>query len=251
MASLTVDIRPVDFAALPGERLVHDAQLRCPYLPHQIARMPLRLPARPLTHDEFAQRLREGDRRQGLLLYRPSCPVCRACEAIRIDVPAFVASKTQRRVLRRGESQLQTEIGRPTLTREKVTLYNRHKIGRDLRLDNDLLDANGYEQFLIDSCTDTVELTYRYQGVLVGVAIADRAADALSAVYCFYDPAYERISPGVYSIMKQIDLCRQWGLRYLYLGLYVGACASMAYKANYLPHERLIAGEWRRFAREA
>ena len=47
--------------------------------------------------------------------------------------------------------------------------------------------------------------------------------------------------------MKQIDLCRKWGLRYLYLGFYVGGCSSMTYKATYLPHERLIEGVWRRF----
>ncbi|MBI1817298.1 MAG: arginyltransferase [Deltaproteobacteria bacterium] len=234
----------------PREQVVHDGPLRCPYLPNEIARLPLRLPARALSHEEFAQRLRSGDRRQGVLLYRPTCPTCRACEPIRIDVPAFTPSKTQRRILRRGQTQLQTAIGTPTLTREKLTLYNRHKIERGLRRGEELLDADGYEQFLVDTCTDTIELTYRYQGALVGVAIADRAADALSAVYCFFDPAYERLSPGAYSILEQVELCKEWGLGYLYLGLYVGACASMSYKANYLPHERLIAGEWRRFIRE-
>ena len=53
----------------------------------------------------------------------------------------------------------------------------------------------------------------------------------------------------MYSILKQVELCRAWGLRYLYLGLYVADCRSMAYKAGYLPHERLLDGEWVRFDR--
>ena len=45
------------------------------------------------------------------------------------------------------------------------------------------------------------------------------------------------------------ELCRRWGLRWLYLGLYVADCGSMAYKANYLPHERLDNGRWVSFDR--
>lgn len=233
----------------PPERVVLDEPIRCPYLPERTARLPLRLPARRLRPEEFSQRLSAGDRRQGFLLYRPSCPNCRACEAIRIDVAAFQPNQTQRRIFRRGEAILQTEIGPPTLSGEKVALYNRHKVERALLTSDGLIDADGYEQFLVDTCTDTLELTYRHQETLIGVAITDRAADALSAVYCFYEPSYARLSPGVYSILKQLDLCRMWRLRYLYLGLYVADCPSMAYKARYLPHERLINGEWVRFSR--
>jgi arginyl-tRNA--protein-N-Asp/Glu arginylyltransferase len=235
------------FVDQPPERVVYDAPIRCPYLPGETARLPLRLPARRLRPHEFAQRLRAGDRRQGLLLYRPSCPTCRACEAIRIDVSAFTPGKTLRRISRRGEAVLQTRIGRPSLTPEKVALYNRHKRERGLLVSDGMIDADGYGRFLVDTCTDTIELTYSCVGRLVGVAIADRAADALSAVYSFYDPSYAHLSPGTYSILKQIALCRDWGLGYLYLGLYVADCRAMRYKARYLPHERLIEGRWHRF----
>lgn len=232
------------------ERLVDDALIRCPYLRHQIARLPLRLPVRPLSGDALARRLRAGDRRQGVFLYRPTCPSCHACEAIRIEVESFAPNKTQRRIFRRGEARLRTQLARPTITPEKVALYNRHKVERGLRIGDEPTGAAAYQQFLVDSCTDTIELTYRMEGTLVGVAIADRAADALSAVYCYYDPAAASLSPGVYSILKQLALCRTWGLRYLYLGLYIADCPAMAYKARYLPHERLVGGVWRRFDRE-
>jgi len=184
-----------------------------------------------------------------VLLYRPDCARCRACEAIRVDVAAFRPDKTQRRVFRRGESVFETTIGQPTVTLEKVELYNRHKIERGLLIGPELLDAFGYEQFLVESCTETIELAYRADDKLVGVAIVDRAADALSAVYFYFDPDYEHYSPGTYSILKLINLCRSWSLRHLYLGLYVADCRAMSYKARYLPHERLIQGEWRRFER--
>jgi len=240
---------PVRLPGAPPEWLVWDETSRCPYLPEQTARLPLRLPTRRLRPAEFAQRLAAGDRRQGLLLYKPSCPACSACEPIRVDVEAFRPNATQRRVFRKGEAALRTEVGRPATTREKVELYNRHKVERGLLIGEELIDEDGYEQFLVESCTDTIELRYRLGGRLVAVAIADRAAGALSAVYCFYDPAQTGLSLGTYSILKQIALCRGWGLRHLYLGLYVGACTAMRYKARYLPHERMIDGAWSRFDR--
>jgi arginyl-tRNA--protein-N-Asp/Glu arginylyltransferase len=231
----------------PAELLVHDGTTRCPYLPAQTARLPLRLPLRRIGRRELSRRLRAGDRRQGVLLYRPACPDCRACEAIRVEVAGFAPTRTQRRILRRGDAVFETEIGRPRTTAEKVALYNRHKVERGLLIGDGLLDEEGYEQFLVETCTETIEIAYRRRGALVGIAVADRAEDALSAVYCFYDPHYASLSPGAYSILKQIELCRAWGLRHLYLGLYVGGCRSMRYKAAYLPHERLIGGSWRRF----
>lgn len=217
------------------------------YLPGRVARLPLRLPARQLSHTEFRRRLEEGDRRQGVLLYRPSCPSCQACEPIRIDVEAFEPSRTQRRVLRRGDAEFDIEIDRPSVTIEKVNLYNRHKIERGLVIGEDLVDPVGYEQFLVETCTDTIEVHFRRRGALVGVAVTDRAEDALSAVYFYFDPDQAALSPGTYSILKHVELCRRWNLRHLYLGLYVGGCRSLEYKAAYLPHERLVGGNWRRF----
>jgi len=236
--------RPRLLPAEPPELLVYDDPTPCPYLEGRQARMPLRVPTRMLSQAEFGQRLRTGDRRQGVLLYRTACPSCRACEPIRIDVALFAANKTQRRIYRRGLERLDVEIGLPELSAEKVALYNRHKHGRDLSPDGQDIDEQGYRAFLVDTCCDSFEIRYRRDGELVGVAVVDRSDDALSAVYFYFDPAFEPLSPGVVSILKQIELCKTWGLRYLYLGLYIGECPSMAYKATYLPHERLLHGRW-------
>jgi len=235
--------------AEPPELLVYDELGHCPYLPDERARLPMRLPVRPLTEREFDDRLEEGDRRQGLLLYRPKCPTCAACEAIRLDVNIFTGSRTQRRILRRGNERLVVEFGKPSLTDEKVELYNRHKHGRALLGDGDPIDTSGYSAFLVDSCVDSFEMRYRLDGELVGVAIVDQSSNALSAVYTYFDPAHAALSPGVYSIMKQAELCRERRLDYLYLGLYVANCDAMRYKATYLPHQRLIGRKWVSFDR--
>jgi arginyl-tRNA--protein-N-Asp/Glu arginylyltransferase len=233
----------------PPELVVYDKTQRCPYLTDRIARLPLRLPARPLSGKELDERLSAGDRRQGLVLYRTSCPSCNACEPIRIDVEQFRPNRSQRRVLRRCDTELDVQVGPPIVDHRRIELYNRHKLGRALGEARDVIDAEGYRDFLVITCCDSFELRYELDGELVGVAIADRGATALSAVYCYYDPKHVSLGIGTYSILKQVELCRRWGLRWLYLGLYIENCRRMVYKGGFLPHERLLDGAWRRFER--
>jgi arginyl-tRNA--protein-N-Asp/Glu arginylyltransferase len=228
----------------PPELLVHDEPGGCPYLPSETARLPMRLPIRPLGPEEMQRRLEAGDRRQGLLLYRPTCPTCRACEAIRLDAKSFTGSRTQRRIHQRGLRELRVSIGPTEVNHQRVALYNAHKHGRRLLGDGESIDAAGYAAFLVDSCADSFELRYHLGERLVGVAICDRASDGLSAVYTYYDPAVSRLSVGTFSIMEQLELCRRWGLRWLFLGLFVHGCQAMQYKARFVPHERLIDGHW-------
>ena len=96
--------------------LVYDALDTCPYLPDRLARFPLRVSERKLRRDELDTALAEGDRRQGVFLYRPSCPTCSACEAIRIDVQTFTPTASLRRILARGDARLTVRIG-PAVTR--------------------------------------------------------------------------------------------------------------------------------------
>lgn len=241
--------RRLRFAGIrPLEQIVYDETTHCPYLPEQTARLPMRLPARSLHPVELSQRLAAGDRRQGLVLYRPSCPNCQACEAIRIELSAYVPKRRHRRVLKRGDKHLRVEIGPPEISDRRVELYNRHKQARGLVGDGDPIDRTGYQAFLVESCSDSFELRYYADQLLVGVAVVDKADDALSAVYTYFDPDFDKYSIGTYSILKQLELCQIWGLRYLYLGLYVHGCPTMRYKTEFLPHQRRIRGNWQEFS---
>jgi arginine-tRNA-protein transferase len=154
-------------------------------------------------------------------------------------------SAAHRRALRRGDSQLEVEIGPAEATEERVRLYNAHLVGRGLSRGYPPIDLDGYRQFLAETCCDTFEIRYRRRGALAGVAITDRGAISLSAVYCYYDPAFSPLGIGTYSILRQLKLCGDLGLRYLYLGLYVVGAPVMEYKARFFPHEQRLGGLWR------
>lgn len=233
----------------PPVLLVHDGTSECPYLPDRIARTPMQYPIRPLTHDEVDRRLAAGYRRQGVLLYHVECQACRACEPIRLRADTFRPSKTQRRVHRRARGLLDVEIGPPEYSDERLELYNRHKFERGLARSELPMSPDGYRSFLVERCCDAFEIRYFHEGRLAGVAVTDRGRTSLSAVYTYYDPALEPLSPGVFSILTQVELCRAWGMSFMYLGLYIEGSEHMRYKGTYLPHERLIDGQWRTFER--
>ncbi len=237
-------------SALPHEPVVYDAPEVCPYLPGRTSRLPLRLPLTRLTPAQFDQRLAHGDRRSGEFIYRPSCPTCSACQSLRIEVAHFQPNATQRRTLRRGDRVFETRIGPAVVDDARIRLFNAHRHGRELARNDRDLDHHGYSAFLVESCCDTLEFSYWIGNRLVAVAVSDRGAESLSAVYCCFEPAESRHSPGVYNVLKQVETCKAWGLRYLYLGFYIADSEHMSYKAQYLPHERLIDGEWRVFSRE-
>ncbi|MGY8770590.1 MAG: hypothetical protein ACKVH8_19420 [Pirellulales bacterium] len=64
-----------------------------------------------------------------------------------------------------------------------------------------------------------------------------------------FDPDYLELNIGTYSVLQQIEYCRTHEFQFLYLGYYIADCSHMNYKASYLPHQRLIAGQWTSFER--
>ncbi len=84
-------------------------------------------------------------------------------------------------------------------------------------------------------------------GRLVAVSVIDVIGDALSSVYCYYDPAERRRGLGTFMALAEIDHAKNSGLSWLYLGFYVAGCQKMMYKARFAPAEILADGAWQPF----
>lgn len=227
------------------EKVVHEDNEPCPYLPGEVARLPLRWQYRLLTPAELDESLALGERRVGRMLYRPTCSSCRACEPLRIPIWEFTPTKSQRRVLRKNED-LRIEIGPVTFSEERLTLYNRHKQERGLNRDEKLMTRRGYEGWFLQTCTTTVEMRYYAEDRLIGVGIVDVGEKDASSVYFYFDPDESKRSLGVFSVMAEIHWMRSRKGRHHYLGLYVADCSHLVYKASYYPHERMIGDTWSR-----
>mgnify|MGYP000426787549 CR=1 FL=1 len=84
-------------------------------------------------------------------------------------------------------------------------------------------------------------------GRLIAVSVCDRFADALSSVYCYYDPELSARSLGTFMALAEIGFCHANDLRWWYLGFLVRGSPKMAYKARFCPQEVLEDGVWVRY----
>ncbi len=76
------------------------------------------------------------------------------------------------------------------------------------------------------------------------MAVIDELMDGLSAIYTFFEPEADRRSLGQFAILWQVELAREMGLPYVYLGYWIKDCQKMAYKSAYRPLELCINNRW-------
>lgn len=228
----------------------------CPYLPGREER-------KVFTHivGRRARELNEiltqgGFRRSQTIAYRPACEGCRACVSVRVCVDEFGPSANMRRVLKANEDLIGVASpNRPTS--DQYALFRRYLAAR--HGDGGMIDMTvlDYSMMVEDSHVETRLVEYRRRGPdtaingrgtgdPVAVCLTDVLGDGLSMVYSFYEPGLERRSLGTFMILDHIARARAQGLPYLYLGYWVEGSRKMAYKARFLPQERLLGSGWAR-----
>lgn len=188
-----------------------------------------------LTHSGF--------RRSGKHLYRPDCLNCHSCIPARIPVKDFTLRRKFKRVLKQNE-EVAVSVDECRFRTEDYQLFERYINQR--HQDGDMYPASesSYQDFLTTERDFSFQIRYSMGDKLIGVAVTDRIKTGLSAIYTFFDPDLERRSLGVYSILQQIQLCKDLNLPYLYLGYWIPGCRKMNYKTSYQPVELLIDGQW-------
>jgi leucyl-tRNA---protein transferase len=231
----------------------------CPYLPGRSER-------KVFTH-LVGSRARElndllthgGFRRSQTIAYRPACETCRGCISVRVCVDDFRPGKTFRRTLENnGDLIGGTVAAKPTS--EQYALFRRYLDERHPDGGMAAMSVLDYTMMIEDSHVETQVIEYRRRGPdsfmtgqgkgdLYCVALTDTLVDGLSMVYAFYDPELPERSLGTYMILDHIERARKAGLPYLYLGYWVEGSPKMAYKARFLPQERLMAQGWERYER--
>lgn len=188
-----------------------------------------------------------GFRRSQTIAYRPACESCRACVSVRVPVDGFDWTASFRRVRKRN-ADLVTEMRPATPTSEQYSVFRayldaRHDDGG--MADMTVLD---YAMMVEDTHVSTRLVEYRVgtTGPLVATSLTDVLADGLSMVYSFYDPEEASRSLGTHMILSHIERAAAMGLPYVYLGYWVDGSRKMAYKARFLPQERLGPKGWDR-----
>ena len=226
----------------------------CGYLPQQKWSLEYEYVG-SMTPAEYLGRLLDNWRRFGNMLFRPVCESCHACRSLRVVVPSFRPDRSQKRCRQTNESDVELRIGKPSVNRTKLALYDRyHAFQADHKgwPHHAPRDASSYGESFVHHPFPVEEWCYYLNGQLLGVGYVDvlpespapAPAGGLSAIYFFYDPRCRERSLGTWNVLCLIEEAARRRLPYVYLGYYVEGCGSMSYKTRFVPNQLRGAG-WR------
>ena len=223
----------------------------CMYLPEQQPTLQYELVAR-MTPEEYEIRMNQGWRKFGSLLFHPVCAHCRECRPLRIPLAEFAPDRSQKRCLKQN-ADLTVRYALPSIDAMRLNLYRRY---HDMQAaqkgwpESDKSEEDYADQF-VSGPFPGVEISVWEGDILRGVVLTDITPNVVSAIYHYHDPDARERSLGTFLILQTLQMARQMGKAYCYMGYFVAGCASMNYKRRYQPCEVLnTTGEWVRIKPE-
>ena len=185
--------------------------------------------------------IERGYRRFGKMYSRPICEECNECQSIKIDVENYVFSKSEKRVIKKAKDIL-TYTQTPILSQEHLNLFEKYHLFMHKKKDWNYQETTAdhyYNSFVSGHEDYGYEVLYYLNEKLIGVDLIDILEDGISSIYFYYDPDYSHLSPGKLSLLRQIQLAKEYNKKWIYLGYYVEECDSLNYKAEYKPYTTL------------
>lgn len=127
------------------------------------------------------------------------------------------------------------------------------------------VDFDGYSTIEEATCSDDGLNIYKTKAIIVregdriiSCGIFHLGAASVASILHFYDPEYNRYSPGKYLILKTMDYCRLKGIEWYYPGYVIQGNPKMNYKLflghdiaqYYHPEPNPLSGVWLPFKSE-
>jgi arginyl-tRNA--protein-N-Asp/Glu arginylyltransferase len=222
----------------------------CPYLAGRVERKlftALQGDHATVLNDALSK---QGFRRSQNVLYRPSCAECNACLSARIKVADFKPRRSHRKVLAKNAALVRRATS-PWATEEQFDLFRTYLNAR--HADGGMADMDVFEFASMIEETPVRSRVIEYhtptrkgkkRDALTAVCLTDVLEDGLSLVYSFFDPTLHSHSLGSYMILDHINIAREAGLPYVYLGYWVPGSPKMQYKAGFGALEVFLRGDW-------
>jgi arginine-tRNA-protein transferase len=210
---------------------------RCPYLEQKRA-VNEHLLVRELSNADLEMLLSMGFRHFGDYFFRPICSHCRACIPIRVPVQQFKPSRSVRRLFNRNRF-LTASMEKPVPSPKYFEIYKQHK-ERFKGAGPAGEGTDDYVQYLksfYHPFSFNRMLTIKDGDKVIAVSHLDVTANIMSAIYCYFDKAYARYSPGKFAVYLELQIAARLGCRWLYLGYYIRENRHTNYKVQFKPNQ--------------
>ncbi|MEZ8823297.1 arginyltransferase [Vibrio amylolyticus] len=213
----------------------------CSYLSNREERVAVALDTQMHSASSYEVLLANGFRRSGDTIYKPHCDNCNACNALRVSVPDFRLSKSQKRL--KSKAQNYTWALKDEMDEGWFTLYSRYINERHQSGSMYPPKRDEFARFSNCAWLNTQYLHIYDEEKLIAIAVTDVMSNSASAFYTFYDPDVP-LSLGTFAVLSQIEYCSKQGKQWLYLGYQIDECPAMNYKVRFHRHQRLVNQRW-------
>ncbi|MEM9981629.1 MAG: arginine-tRNA-protein transferase, partial [Bacteroidota bacterium] len=134
---------------------------------------------------------------------------------LRIRLADFTFKKSQKKIIKKN-SHSRVVIREVCIDATKHALFHKHKQRFKDNVPDSLYDFLSPQPALLP--THMVECCLYEQDELYAVSFLDIGQQAVSSVYAIFNPAYGALSPGIYTLLVEIQYALKLQKEYLYLG---------------------------------
>ncbi len=163
---------------------------------------------------------------------------------LRIVLADFTESKSQRRV-RRANEDVQWEIRPAEISVEAAALFEKHKQRFKDNVPESLAVFLGDDPS--DGPVETLEFRAAVEGRVMAISYVSLGHGSMSSTYAVFDPEEARRSPGILTMLKEIEWARERGLEFCYPGYATLGAGIYDYKKRFrgLQGYDWDTGQWR------
>ena len=202
--------------------------------------------AHDITREQMDVLLADAWRHFGTYFFRYNLGLyedeIRRVEPLRIRLADFVASKSQRRILRKN-ADLRCEFRPIRITSDSHDLFDRHKVRFSSGQPFSIFDFLSHEPATVPS--DASELAVYDRDRLVAVSYLDEANIATSGIYACFEPELSDRGLGIFTMLKEIDYSIETGREYYYPGFAYEGTSFYDYKKRFTALEYFDwKGKW-------
>ena len=161
----------------------------------------------------------------------------------RLPLAGHAAPKRIRKLLRRNGARFRVEVHRARARAAEELVFRAYRATKDYDLHR---TAAHYLRHDPEVPFETWQISVFDGDRLAAFSYFDRGEAALQSVCGYYDPTYERFSPGLYTMALEVEQAREWGMDYHYAGYIVPGNDIFEYKRRVGALEAFddVAREW-------
>ena len=197
------------------------------------------------TGNEIISKLtQKGFRRNYDHMYIPSCKNCISCVSLRLNIPKFIYSKSNKRNLKTNSDL--SLVDNQCYSEKRFELFKqyckiRHSDGQMRNMSQsdfiNFFHRSKNKIKIFDLVNSNQEL--------YGSILLDVLDDGYSAVYSFFDPYSHKRGLGKNLILTTVKKLKEQKKSYLYLGYWIRESKNMNYKSSFNNVEYFVNGEWK------